>query len=203
MLKQFAEDLLNFAGTSIGVAEISHRSPEFMALLTTAESSICMQLFVLSTHNIPFTQGGASSQFTTVILNMLARYKLLYPEKSAKETARPRRHWRVEPKAAEEAHRLAVVAELAKANAVTDTHKYSANGKLFNNIPPPTSIQFSKDPTPAYYCENKTVDGVEFSHKDGHPAMFTHNLLISEGLGLKTQPPSRTKVSPGPFKLSL
>ena len=189
VLEQSAEGLLNFAGTGLGVAEISHRSPEFMAFLATAESSIRTQLSVPSTHTILFTQGGASSQFAAVVLNMLARYKLLHPEKSAEETVLDyvvTGSW--SQKAAEEARRLAVVAGLAKVNVVTDAREYSANGKSYDNIPPPTSFQFSKDPALVYYCENETVDGVEFSHEDGHPAAFPYDLLASTTSAADGQP---------------
>ena len=60
VLEEAAHGLIDFNGTGIGIAEISHRSPEFMAFLANLETSIRTQLGVPPTHAILFTQGGGS-----------------------------------------------------------------------------------------------------------------------------------------------
>jgi len=74
VLKEAALGLLNFENTGIGIAEISHRSEEFIT-----ESLIREQLEVPDTHYILFIQGGGTAQFSTVVLNLLARHRLLHP----------------------------------------------------------------------------------------------------------------------------
>ncbi|KAJ6533039.1 pyridoxal phosphate-dependent transferase [Mycena capillaripes] len=59
VLHEAAKGLLDFNGTGIGIAEISHRSPEFTAFLA---------------------EGGGTLQFSAVVYNLLARHRLLHPE---------------------------------------------------------------------------------------------------------------------------
>ncbi|KAF7362045.1 hypothetical protein MVEN_00549900 [Mycena venus] len=75
VLHEACKGLLNFNGTGIGIAEIGHRSPEFGACIRGVES-----LEVPQTHSILFVQGGGALQFSVVILNLLARHRLLYPD---------------------------------------------------------------------------------------------------------------------------
>ncbi|KAI0933085.1 hypothetical protein AcV7_004662 [Taiwanofungus camphoratus] len=174
VLEDAAKGLLNFQGTGIGVAEISHRSKEFQAFLSNLESLIRTQLDVPSTHRILFTQGGGSAQFSAVVLNLLARYRLLHPERSAEDTVMDyviTGSW--SKKAAEEARRLGG----GQVNVVVDARKYSHDGKSFDNIPSSEEFKFSPDPALVYYCENETVDGVEFSHEDSSPTAFPYHLL--------------------------
>jgi len=163
VLQQATSGLLNFANTGIGIAEISHRSKEFTSFISKLETLIRDQLDVPPTHQILFTQGGGSAQFSAVVLNMLARYRLLNGEnKEAVLDYVVTGSW--SKKAMEEANRL-VAAGGGKVNLVVNAKDYSDNKKKsFDNIPPPDAFNFSKDPALIYYCENETVDGVEFSH---------------------------------------
>ena len=72
VLEETQKGLVNFDGTGIGIAEISHRSKEFQAFLDELEQNIRTQLDVPPTHRILFTQGGGTGQFSAVVLNMLA-----------------------------------------------------------------------------------------------------------------------------------
>ncbi|TCD68910.1 Phosphoserine transaminase [Steccherinum ochraceum] len=176
VLEEASKGILNFQGTGIGISEISHRSKEFVAYLENLKSLIREQLDVPESHAIMFTQGGGSAQFSAVAMNMLSRYRLLHPNAKAEDikmdyvvTGR----W--SEKAAEEARRLGG----GSVNVVVDSRKYSATGKLFDNIPPheKSVYNFSPDPALICYCENETVDGVEFSHEPTSPAAFPFDLL--------------------------
>ncbi|KAI0079879.1 phosphoserine aminotransferase [Panus rudis PR-1116 ss-1] len=174
VLEEAAQGLLNFQGTGIGIAEISHRSKEFTEVVNELESLIRTQLDVPSTHTILFTQGGGSSQFSAVVLNMLARYKLLHPGVANEDVALDyvlTGSW--SKKAADEAKRLGG----GKVNIVVDAREHSKDGKSFDNIPPHEAFKFSPDPALIYYCENETVDGVEFSHDLSSPTAFPFHLL--------------------------
>ncbi|EPS98561.1 hypothetical protein FOMPIDRAFT_1126374 [Fomitopsis schrenkii] len=177
VLEEASKGLLNFQGTGIGIAELSHRSKEFQAFVTNMETLIRTQLDVPSTHRILFTQGGGSMQFSAVVLNMLSRYRLLHPERTPEEIALDyvvTGSW--SKKAAEEARRLGG----ASVHVVVDSREFSESSKAFDSIPPHGAFKFSEDPALIYYCENETVDGVEFSHEDVSPASFPFHLLPNQ-----------------------
>ncbi|THH18472.1 hypothetical protein EW146_g2509 [Bondarzewia mesenterica] len=179
VLEKAAVGLLNFKGTGIGIAEISHRSKEFTSFINELESSIRTQLDVPSTHSILFTQGGGSTQFSAIVLNLLARHRLLHPQLTDEERVMDyvlTGSW--SKKAAEEAKRLGG----GRVNIVVDARKYSTDGKSFDNIPPHDEFSFSHDPALIYYCENETVDGVEFSHEEDAPTSFPYQLVKTGGL---------------------
>lgn len=170
VLEEAAQGLLNFAGTGIGIAEISHRSKEFTAFVATLEQRIRVQLAVPPSHHILFTQGGATAQFSAVVLNMLARHRLRSPGVPAVMDYVVTGSW--SKKAAEEARRLGG----GDVHIVVDSRE-SSDAKKFDNIPPHAAFHFSEDPALIYYCENETVDGVQFAADGAAPAAFPFHLL--------------------------
>ncbi|CAL1704573.1 unnamed protein product [Somion occarium] len=174
VLEEAAKGLLNFSGTGIGIAEISHRSKEFTECINNLESLIRTQLGVPHTHSILFSQGGGSGQFSAVVMNMLARYRLLHPDvKPEKITMDYVVTGSWSKKAAEEARRLGG----GQVNIAVNSREFSKDGKSFDNIPAHDAFKFSRDPALIYYCENETVDGVEFSHELSEPTSFPFHLL--------------------------
>jgi phosphoserine aminotransferase len=161
VLEEATKGLLNFDNTGIGIAEISHRSPEFTAYLAGVEASIRQQLNVPSTHSILFTQGGGTAQFSAVILNLLARHRLLYPDLREEERGLDyvlTGSWSVA------AHKEALRLGGGKVNVAADGRVFSEDSKTFDNIPPHDSFKFSDNTALIYYCENETVHGVQFNH---------------------------------------
>jgi len=79
-------------------------------------------------------------------------------------------------KAAEEARRLGG----GTVNVVADGRQFSSDGKSFDNIPPHNEWKMSAKPAFIYYCENETVDGVQFSHEESSPSSFPFHLINSE-----------------------
>lgn len=71
VLEEAQRDLLNYAGTGMSVMEISHRSKEFEAVITEAQSLAKEILGLGDSHKVLFLQGGASTQFAMVPLNFL------------------------------------------------------------------------------------------------------------------------------------
>ena len=111
---------------------------------------------------------------------MLARYRLLHPDARAEDVAMDyvvTGSW--SKKAAEEARRLS--GGVATVRTAVDARVYSKDGKSFDNIPPHAEFAFADDPALIYYCENETVDGVEFSHDAQSPASFPFHLLKTDG----------------------
>ena len=178
VLEEAAKGLLDFEGTGIGIAEVSHRSKEFDIFLKNVEKLIRDQLDVPATHSILFTQGGGSAQFSAVVLNLLARHWLLCPDVSEERAMDYVLTGSWSKKAVEEARRLGG----GTANVVADARSFSKDGKSFDNIPPHNAYKFSSDPALIYYCENETVDGVQFSPEESSPASFPFHLLKKDVL---------------------
>lgn len=180
VLEEAAKGLLNFENTGIGIAEISHRSKEFSAYLANVEDLIRKQLNVPTTHSILFLQGGGTAQFSAVVLNMLARHHLLHPYMKIEDRVMDyiiTGSW--SKSAVKEAGRLAGGATI---NIAVDARESSVDGKSFTHIPSHKSYKFSKDPALIYYCENETVNGVQFSHDETSPESFPFHLFPTDKL---------------------
>ncbi|KAJ3497203.1 hypothetical protein NMY22_g19725 [Coprinellus aureogranulatus] len=166
VLEQATAGLFNFAGTGIGIAEISHRSKEFMAFLEETERDIREQLEVPSTHKILFAQGGGTGQFAAVVMNMLARHVLLHPNLGVAGSEHTLDYvltgsWSAT--AVKEAQRLTENLPGVRVNIAADARTHSKDGKSYEGIPPHDGYKFSANPALIYYCENETVHGVQFS----------------------------------------
>jgi phosphoserine aminotransferase len=181
VLEKAAQGLLNFDGTGIGVAELSHRSKECAALVNNVESLIRSQLDVPPTHRVLLTQAGATGQFSAVVLNLLARHRLLYPELADHERVMDyvlTGSWST--RALEEATRLGG----ARTHVALDARKYSKDGVSFDNVPPHGEYSFSPAPALIYYCENETANGVQFSADPASQTSFPFTRLLRERGGL-------------------
>ncbi|QQL51184.1 3-phosphoserine/phosphohydroxythreonine transaminase [Mucilaginibacter ginkgonis] len=71
VLKQAAEGVVDFNGIGLSILEISHRSPEFEAVLAEAVKLVKELLNVPEGYSVLFLQGGASTQFALVPFNLL------------------------------------------------------------------------------------------------------------------------------------
>jgi phosphoserine aminotransferase len=72
VLKQVQSEFLNFAGTGISIVEISHRSPEFVALLDETDVNIREILEIPDNYKVLWLAGGASGMFSAIPLNLIA-----------------------------------------------------------------------------------------------------------------------------------
>ena len=90
VLQQAQAELLNYHGTGMSVMEMSHRSREFMDIFAATKAKLKKALSVPDTHEILFLQGGATTQFAAVPLNLMkngkADYCLLYTSPSPRDT---------------------------------------------------------------------------------------------------------------------
>ncbi|MFT6000768.1 MAG: phosphoserine aminotransferase, partial [Neolewinella sp.] len=71
VLKQAAAAVTDFAGMGLSILEISHRSPEFVAVLDEAEALVRELLDVSDEYGVLFLTGGASSEFYLTAMNLL------------------------------------------------------------------------------------------------------------------------------------
>jgi phosphoserine aminotransferase len=70
VLKKAQEELYDYKGTGMSVMEMSHRGKEFTEIIQKAESDLRSLMNIPSNYKVLFLQGGASSQFAMVPLNL-------------------------------------------------------------------------------------------------------------------------------------
>jgi phosphoserine aminotransferase len=157
VLEQASKDLLNYNDIGMSLAEISHRSSTANNILANANSHLRELLEIPDTHEIIWQQGGGTAQFSMVAYNLAAAYIA----KGGNVTEMTSDYlitggW--SKKAYEEAVRLGI----GKVNVVTDSRK--VNGGKFGVIEAEKDWNWSdpKHCAYVYYCDNETVDGVEF-----------------------------------------
>ena len=71
VLEKAQSEFLDFAGTGMSVTEISHRDKAFEAVVKDAEALVRELLNVPEDYAVIFVQGGASTQFAAVPLNLM------------------------------------------------------------------------------------------------------------------------------------
>ncbi|MBI4093875.1 3-phosphoserine/phosphohydroxythreonine transaminase [Candidatus Kaiserbacteria bacterium] len=70
-LATVARDMLDWSGSGMSVAEMSHRGEHFMEIATQARERLRRLMQVRDTHHILFLQGGATLQFSAIPMNLL------------------------------------------------------------------------------------------------------------------------------------
>ena len=78
VLEEAQRDLLNFSGTGMSVMEISHRNKAFEAIVNEGEALLRELLNIPDDYAVIFVQGGASTQFAAVPLNLMHNGKADY-----------------------------------------------------------------------------------------------------------------------------
>ncbi|WP_111496621.1 3-phosphoserine/phosphohydroxythreonine transaminase [Marinobacter bohaiensis] len=141
VLRQAREEMLDWQGTGMSVMEMSHRSDEFVAIAETAEQDLRELAGVPDDYAVLFMQGGASSQFATVPLNLLG-------EKSSADYVNTG-IW--SKKAIAEARRFADVNVAA-----------SSEAQGFTTIPDQAEWQTRPDAAYLHYTPNETIGGLEY-----------------------------------------
>ncbi|MGE3465775.1 MAG: 3-phosphoserine/phosphohydroxythreonine transaminase [Pyrinomonadaceae bacterium] len=143
VLEQARDEMLELGGIGMSVMEISHRSDEFEAVLSAAESGIRELLAVPDHYKILFLQGGAALQFAMVPMNFVG------PGESADYVITG-------------AWGKKAAAEARKIGDVNVVHSSESGG--FTSIPSQDELAFSPDARYIHYVSNETIDGVEFKY---------------------------------------
>lgn len=141
VLKQAQEEILDYQGHGLSVMEMSHRSAEMVAIAETAEQDLRELLEIPNNYKVLFLQGGASTQFSAVPLNLLAD----------KTTADYVNTGQWSKKAIKEAKRFCQVNVVA-----------SDEDNNFTAVPAFDSWNLSDDAAYLHYTPNETIGGVEF-----------------------------------------
>lgn len=126
----------------MSVMEMSHRSKEFDAIAVKAEQDLVDLLKIPDNYKVTFVQGGATSQFAAVPMNLL---------KGAKKADH-------------------IVTGSWSKKAFAEGKKYgdinlaaTSADKNFSYIPDESTWALSKDASYVHYCVNETIGGVEFN----------------------------------------
>ncbi len=75
VLKRARKELLNFNGSGVSVLEMSHRSKAFTSIIEEAENRLREIMAIPKNYKVLFLQGGASSQFAMIPLNLFRKNK--------------------------------------------------------------------------------------------------------------------------------
>ncbi len=141
VMQRAKSEFLDWNNTGISVMEISHRSEEFISIAKQAESDLRELLAIPENYKVLFLQGGASSQFAMVPLN------LVQDNKSADYFYTG--HW--SGKAIAEASRF------CKVNIAA-----SSENDNFRKLPDPELWKLDPEAAYTFYTSNETIGGVEF-----------------------------------------
>ncbi|RIA97087.1 pyridoxal phosphate-dependent transferase [Glomus cerebriforme] len=156
VLEKAQREFLNYENTGMSVMEISHRSKTFEILLNNTKQDLKTLLQVPDNYKILFMQGGGCTQFSAIVYNLLEVKKQQLPE--GEEFNPPLDYFITgswSAKAADEAKRL-----YNNVNVVIDVKKSNGN---FGSIPPKEEWKLSGSKAAfVYYCDNETINGVEF-----------------------------------------
>ena len=137
VLKEAAEEMLDYNGSGMSVMEMSHRSKVFDEIIQTAEADLRELLKIPDNYKVLFLQGGASQQFAMNLMkNRVADY--IVTGQWAK-------------KAWQEAQKYGTANKIA-----------SSEDKTFSYIPDCSDLPISPDADYVYICENNTIYGTKY-----------------------------------------
>ena len=140
VLKEAAGEMLDYNETGMSVMEMSHRSKAFEQIIQEAEQDLRDLLNIPDNYKVLFLQGGASTQFAMIPMNLMRNKAADYIITG---------QWA--KKAAAEAKKYGKVNELA-----------SSADKTFSNIPDVSKIEVSDDADYVYICHNNTIYGTTY-----------------------------------------
>ncbi len=140
VLKEAAQEMLDYNGSGMSVMEMSHRSKPFQEIIETAEADIRELMNIPDNYKVLFIQGGASTQFAMIPMNLMKNGVADYiiTGQFAK-------------KAYNEAKKYGKVNVLA-----------SSEDKTFSYIPDCSDLPVSADADYVYICENNTIYGTKY-----------------------------------------
>jgi len=141
VLQQARDEMLDWRGSGMSVMEMSHRGKEFMSIAQQTEQDLRDLVNIPDHYKVLFLQGGASSQFAMVPMNLLGKKK----QADYIHTGQ----W------SEKA--------IAEASNYCQVHlAASAEKTAFNSVPPIDQWQVSPNTAYLHYTPNETIGGVEF-----------------------------------------
>jgi phosphoserine aminotransferase len=151
VLRQAAEELLDWRGRGMSVMEMSHRGKDFIGIHAQAEADLRELLAIPKNYKVLFLHGGAAAQFAVIPMNLLRG-------KSAASYVNTG-HWSA--RAIAEAKRYCKVGIAA-----------SSEDAKFTYAPRQEQWKIDREAAYVHYTSNETIGGVEFHwipQTDGAP----------------------------------
>jgi phosphoserine aminotransferase len=141
VLERIREELLDWRGSGMSVMEMSHRSPEFESINAAAEAGLRKHLAIPDDYSVIFLQGGGSTQFALVPMNLCQPGKPVDLLHTGTWTAK-------------------ALGELKKGIL----HKVAATTEpvKFTRVPRKEEISFSPDASYVHLCTNNTIEGTQY-----------------------------------------
>ena len=140
VLREAAEEMLDYQGTGMSVMEMSHRSKAYKDIIEEAEADLRDLMGIPDDYEVLFLQGGASQQFAMIPMNLMKNKTADYIVTG---------QWA--KKASEEAKKYGRVNIIA-----------SSADKTFSYIPDCSDLPVSEDADYVYICENNTIYGTKY-----------------------------------------
>lgn len=140
VLKEAADEMLDYKGTGMSVMEMSHRSKAYDTIIKEAEADLRELMNIPDNYKVLFLQGGASQQFAMIPMNLMKNKVADYIVTG---------QWA--KKAYQEAGKY------GRANKIA-----SSEDETFSYIPDCSDLPISEDADYVYICENNTIYGTKF-----------------------------------------
>ncbi len=140
VLREAAEEMLDYRGTGMSVMEMSHRSKAYDTIIKEAEADLRDLMQIPDNYKVLFLQGGASQQFAMIPMNLMKNKVADYIVTG---------QW------AKKAYQEASI--YGKANKIA-----SSEDETFSYIPDCSDLPISEDADYVYICENNTIYGTKF-----------------------------------------
>ncbi|OLN33377.1 3-phosphoserine/phosphohydroxythreonine transaminase [Desulfosporosinus metallidurans] len=140
VLREAAEEMLDYNGTGMSVMEMSHRSKAFEQIITDAEKDLRDLMNIPDNYKVLFLQGGASQQFAMIPMNLMKNKVADHINTG---------QWA--KKAISEGKLYGKINVLA-----------SSEDKTFTYIPDLKTIKISDDADYVYICHNNTIYGTKY-----------------------------------------
>ena len=143
VLETAAKEMTDYNGSGMSVMEMSHRSKAYESIINQAFADLRAVLNIPENYKIIFMQGGASTQFAAVPLNLMNKNKKADYIVSGQFSG----------KAYKEAQKYGDVKEIA-----------SSKDKNFTYIPKITREDIRPDADYVHICYNNTIYGTHFDY---------------------------------------
>ncbi len=140
VLREAADEMMDYKGTGMSVMEMSHRSKAYDTIIKEAEQDLRDLMNIPDNYKVLFLQGGASQQFAAVPMNLMKNKKAAYIVTG---------QWA--KKAYQEAQMYGEAVAVA-----------SSADKTFSYIPDCSDLDIPEDADYVYICENNTIYGTKF-----------------------------------------
>ena len=140
VLREAAEEMMDYKGSGMSVMEMSHRSKVYDGIIKEAEADLRELMDIPDNYKVLFLQGGASQQFAMIPMNLMKNKKAAYIVTG---------QWA--KKAFQEAQNYGEAVKVA-----------SSEDETFSYIPDCSDLDIPEDADYVYICENNTIYGTKY-----------------------------------------